>query len=282
MSRPVTDLLADSIAEWDLRQPEQVAVTPRAVVYRASLSDGRSAALKLALPIVGDDESRAPGWLRWHDGDGAVKVHNWAPDRLLMEWFDGPLLANLCDTGRDDEATHAIADCVTRLNARNAPYTADLMPFDQHAGALLNLDLGALPPMHRDAMGEAKAMCKILMESAPDRRPLHGDLHHENIGLSERGWLAFDPKGVLGDPHYELANSMRNPFGRVALTHDPDRPARMARIYAVRLGLDQIRMLNWAFVLTAMSVSWELPRGTLPESDYALVHRFREIAKRAS
>jgi streptomycin 6-kinase len=34
--------------------------------------------------------------------------------------------------------------------------------------------------------------------------PLHADLHHENVpGFGERGWLAIDPKRVIGEWTFE-------------------------------------------------------------------------------
>lgn len=45
---------------------------------------------------------------------------------------------------------------------------------------------------------------------------LHGDLHHENILLGERGWVVIDPKGLAGDPAFELAAFMRNPIDELA------------------------------------------------------------------
>jgi streptomycin 6-kinase len=29
-------------------------------------------------------------------------------------------------------------------------------------------------------------------------RVLHGDIHHRNIRKTSRGWLTFDPKGLIG------------------------------------------------------------------------------------
>ncbi len=38
-----------------------------------------------------------------------------------------------------------------------------------------------------------------------------GDLHHENILAAERApWLAIDPKGVIGEPAYEMGALLRN------------------------------------------------------------------------
>jgi streptomycin 6-kinase len=48
---------------------------------------------------------------------------------------------------------------------------------------------------------------------SPARPPLilHGDFHHENILYSSKdGWVAIDPKGVCGDPGYEIGTFMLN------------------------------------------------------------------------
>jgi streptomycin 6-kinase len=52
-----------------------------------------------------------------------------------------------------------------------------------------------------------------LCSSQRYRRLLHGDLHHGNVlHDSERGWVAIDPKGVLGEPEYEIGVALRNPI----------------------------------------------------------------------
>lgn len=34
---------------------------------------------------------------------------------------------------------------------------------------------------------------------------LHGDLHQDNILKQGNGWLAIDPKGVIGEAEFEIA-----------------------------------------------------------------------------
>ena len=50
-----------------------------------------------------------------------------------------------------------------------------------------------------------------LLADQQDVRVLHGDIHHRNIRKSSRGWLSFDPKGVVGERAYECANTLCNP-----------------------------------------------------------------------
>ena len=62
--------------------------------------------------------------------------------------------------------------------------------------------------------------------------PLHADLHHENIlDFGERGWLAIDPKRVIGERTFEYTILFCDPdLGLPHLTI-----ARRPEIFAQRL-----------------------------------------------
>jgi streptomycin 6-kinase len=78
---------------------------------------------------------------------------------------------------------------------------------------------------------------------------LHGDLHHENIRADrERGWVAIDPKGVIGAPAHEAAWFQHNPIPGFLSMDDPRGVARRrVEILASILGADRARLLAWAF-----------------------------------
>jgi streptomycin 6-kinase len=105
------------------------------------------------------------------------------------------------------------------------------------------------------------------------RLALHGDLHHDNIMQSTRGWLAIDPKGVWGDPAYETANVFRNPEGAGDLPYQPARIARLAAAFHARLGHDPGRMLGWAVAHCALSTFWSRAAGLPIADDMALLPR---------
>jgi len=87
-------------------------------------------------------------------------------------------------------------------------------------------------------------------------RPLHGDLHHDNVLQGPRGWLAIDPKGVLGDPGFDAANMFYNPLDRDALCHDPIRIAHMAEVFAKTLNQPPPAILDHAIAYGCLSASW--------------------------
>ena len=94
------------------------------------------------------------------------------------------------------------------------------------------------PPASPVLYVEAAAIAQRLLANPREVRPLHGDLHHENIMHGPRGWLAIDPVGLLGDPGFDAANLFYNPLDRDDLCLDPERIAFMADIFARTLGQD--------------------------------------------
>lgn len=55
-------------------------------------------------------------------------------------------------------------------------------------------------------------MANVLLSSPHNEVVLHGDLHHGNIlDFGTRGWLAIDPKGLLGERGFDYANIFTNP-----------------------------------------------------------------------
>ncbi len=67
-----------------------------------------------------------------------------------------------------------------------------------------------------------------MMSNASELRGLHGDLHHENIMFSSRGWLVIDPVGLVGEVGFGAANMFYDPADRDDLCLDPRRIAQMA------------------------------------------------------
>lgn len=87
---------------------------------------------------------------------------------------------------------------------------------------------------------------------------LHGDLHYGNVLRSDRSrWLAIDPKGVLGEPCYDVGDLFRN---RVAELHDTSDPAAAMRwrVEAVAdlTGFDRERVRLWSLAQAVLSEVW--------------------------
>ena len=116
-------------------------------------------------------------------------------------------------------------------------------------------------------MQRAAGLFDELCASSPARVVLHGDLHHDNVLHATREpWLAIDPKGLVGDPGYETAALLYNPW--------PDRrdrellllvPARIEQLAAgLAMALD--RVVAWGFVKAVLSEVWRCGSGMPPRS----------------
>lgn len=87
---------------------------------------------------------------------------------------------------------------------------------------------------------------------------LHGDLHYANILAAERRpWLALDPKGVVGEPAYEVGALLRNPRPQLLDESDPGRilDRRLDQL-AEELGFDRARLLGWSLAQAVLSGWW--------------------------
>jgi streptomycin 6-kinase len=116
----------------------------------------------------------------------------------------------------------------------------------------------AAEPLGRRLVERAEAAFGEIAASTRGPMLLHGDLHHTNILFDDaRGWLAIDPKGVLGDPILEVGRFLHNQL--------PDDPAAIRRclierveIIAAVLGEDPGRIWRAAVVDMTLALAWSL------------------------
>lgn len=79
---------------------------------------------------------------------------------------------------------------------------------------------------------------------------LHGDLHHENLLLGPDGeYVVIDPKGLVGDPCFEAAAWLRNPYRSFTEPHAV-RQLTLDRLETLEreFGWDPRRMVGWTLL----------------------------------
>lgn len=260
MTQMPTTRLINLASLWGLEIGDVVGETGIAVVHRASLKDGTPCALKL---YKGGDprNERNADVLRHWAGRSAARLLESAPDALLLEWASGPSLGDLSRTGRDEETAAILADVALALREVPTPESLDLPTLEHWYRDLLSVDLDSFPVAHRPLIAQAHSIAQDLFAQARPQILLHGDLHHDNVLESDRGWLAIDPKGIYGPPEAELANTYRNPKGGGDVILNPDRLQHMIAVFAGRLGYDPRQLLLWGAAKTALSAVWQNKAG---------------------
>jgi streptomycin 6-kinase len=219
---------------------------------------GNSAILKIAIEA---EEERGNELMAWWNGEGAPIVLAREGKAVLLERAeDGRSLANLVRKGRDDEATRTICAVAGRLHApRNQPLPR-LMPLSEWFG-----ELGSAADLHGGIFPLAAAAAHELLSAPRDISVLHGDIHHDNIlRFGVRGWLAIDPKGLIGERAFDYTNLFCNPDPETA--SNPECFGRRLEIVSQAAGLDRTRLLRWLLAWGGLSAAWRISDRTNPET----------------
>src|SRR5207244_12927321 len=94
-----------------------------------------------------------------------------------------------------------------------------------------------------------------LLASMSEPALLHGDLHYGNIlADGPHSWRAIDPKGLVGEPAYEVGAVLLNeiPAGAAAA---PILARRVDQL-AEALGFDRARPRGWGLAQAVLSAWW--------------------------
>ena len=250
------------LARWSL-SPDGTPLTTHTSILLPVRQAGMPVMLKLATEA---EERRGGESMIWWGGDGAARVLAHAGDALLMERAMGERsLVEMAQNDRDDEASRIICAVASRLHApRDRRPPPSLVPLTQWFA-----ELEPAATRHGGLLSLAAVTARELLDQPQDVVVLHGDLHHGNVlDFGPRGWLAIDPKHLVGERTFDFVNVLRNPDAGIALR--PRRFARQVTVVADAAGLDRTRLLRWILAFTGLSAAWILGDGDQPELDLAV------------
>jgi streptomycin 6-kinase len=249
-------MFGDYLARWALTPDGDPIVTRNSHLLPVR-RQGVSAMLKIS---VESEEKIGNQVMTWWDGEGSACVLAHSGDAILLERAENTAaLAELSRSGRDDEATRIICAVVARLHARRDGLLPDVVPLGRWFAAL-----APAAEAHGGILTVADATARELLSEPREIVVLHGDIHHENIlWFGNRGWLAVDPKGLVGERGFDFANLFCNPDAPTATA--PGRFARRMEVVAEAAGLDRTRLLQWNLAWAGLSSAWLLDEGLSAE-----------------
>lgn len=236
----------DHLERWGLTPDGKPIVT-----HSSNLLPVRQGNLPAMLKIARVPEEKLGARLMtWWNGQGAAPVLGHEGDALLLVRAMGAAsLADLARHGRDSEASRIICSTVAQLHAHRPAAPSWLMPLHERFDALW---LAA--SSQGGLFARAASAAKNLLASPQDEAVLHGDIHHGNIlDFGELGWLAIDPKGLIGERGFDYANLFCNPDVQTATA--PDRFERQLDIVADAAGIDRQRLNRWVLAYAGLSAA---------------------------
>ncbi len=267
---------------WDCHPDGEMFFSHSSLLWPV-VSEGHACMLKVADPD--DDEAYGADMLRHYGGRGAVRLVKSAGYAQLMERIidktQVPTLARRVLAGEANAATHIICDVIEQLHAAPAGEPLQhLIPFDTRQETLREqVERGKTPQDRRAQYQTALSLGEELVAATKaDWQPLHGDVHHDNVlHSSSRGWLAIDPKGILGPRVYEYANTLCNPYAAADIVSSPKHMERQAEIIVERSRVDKKQLLQFAFLHALQCAAWSAG-GDWKEYMHAIADTAAELA----
>jgi streptomycin 6-kinase len=250
-------------ADW------KVALHDTLEMRTSVLGFGVRAGSRVVLKVTkqSSDESHSGKVLRAFAGDGAVRVYESETDAVLLERLEpGEQLVSVVKRGGDEEATEILAQVMKKLAHHKAPEECPTVS-DWGRGFDGYLRSGDKQISH-DLVHEAHSLYQELASSQRATMLLHGDLQHYNVLFDkDRGWVAIDPKGVVGELEYEIGAMLRNPVEDPGLFADRRVIERRLQTLSSLLHFNYSRALRWSFAQAVLSAIWGVEDGFVVSPD---------------
>lgn len=246
------------LSRWGLTPDGQPLETHTSQLLPVVTKDGQKAILKLT-----DDDSERNGCelMVWWNGNGAAKVLAHAAGAILLERATGAgSLADMSWSGNDAQACRIICHAASRLHLPRNASTPALTPL-----LYWFRDLASAAKKHGGILTHCAEVANVLLSSPQNEVVLHGDLHHGNIlDFGTKGWLAIDPKGLVGERGFDYANIFTNPdladpTKPVAI--EPEKFRQRVNIVSEIARIERQRLLMWIIAWCGLSSAWFLQEG---------------------
>jgi streptomycin 6-kinase len=251
----MSEAVDDYLCRWRAL-PDGVAFSTATSILAPARRDGAPLMLKIATEL---EEQRGNRLMTWWNGRGAARVLEHDDRAVLLERATGTRsLADLADAGgaSDDAATGILCRVGTSLHAID----------DEPPDGMIDLttwfrDLFGYADEDDGFFARSAKIASALLQNQQEVAVLHGDLHHGNVldfGADRHpdsdGWLAIDPKYLVGDRAFDFTNIVCNPSEIAATT--PGRLARQLEVISATTGIDRTRLLRWTIAWCGLSAAW--------------------------
>lgn len=261
------------LQKWELTSEGPVDNLSYNFVLKVTDSYGTPLILKLGVPNF--DTRNEMVTLQTYNGDGCAKLLKSDPENgvmLLERIVPGTMLS----AERDEMAVLENYIEVWKAIRRPVPNGTSTPSLKHWFEGLARYRNAGGGPISMEHVQLAEGFFQQVMETSNGLQLLHGDLHHENILYSkQKGWMAIDPKGVAGDPYFDVVSFLIN-----QLESKPDQKSILKQrvdTISEQLGLNRERLLKAAIALGTLYACWGVEDLADWETTYQCVKWFIEF-----
>jgi streptomycin 6-kinase len=240
------------LQKWELTSEGPVSNLSYNYVLKVTDSGGTPLILKLGVPNF--DTGNEMVTLQAYNGDGCAKLLKSDPEKgvmLLERLIPGTMLS----AERDEMVVLENYIKVWKSIRKPLPDGAATPTIFHWFQGLKNYRSSGDSQIKMEHVQLARECFQQVIVTSKGPELLHGDLHHENILYSEqKGWMAIDPKGVAGDPYFDVVSFLVN-----QLDSKPD-PKSFLKLrvdtISEQMGLDRGRLLKAGIALGTLFACW--------------------------
>jgi len=230
-------------------------------VAPAVTTDNQAVVLKIGFPNNKEFAYEA-GALAFFNGEGAVKVikEDLENNVLLLEQLKPGQLLHDIEFEKQVALFLEVAEKLHKpLPSQIEKSFPTLLEWAKDFAVYREMFSLTSGPIPQKLFEKAEEIFTQYPKYAKQQFLLHGDLHNKNILSSQRGWLAIDPKGIIGEKEFEAGIFLRNPIEDLPKNSDHkkyirDSVAQCAEVMHV----DRKRILDWAFATAVNGLVWFL------------------------
>lgn len=266
----LSQFISDYENKWQFRAGNCFHDAQFNVVLNATRNDNTPVVFKCTVP---NKEFITEAYaLKHYDGCGAARLLKLDIDSgaMLIEKINpGTILESVLSS--EDATKYAVEVC-QKLHkpiddTKSFPTLSDWFKgFDR----LYQKFHGETGPFSKPMIEKAKKVSHQLLLSQSKVVLLHGDLHYANLLLSNDHYVAIDPKGIIGEPEFEI------PLPRV--NSDISKKELLYRLdcFVELTQFDKKRIYSWVFCKSALAAWWTVEdSGTKSE----FTDRFLKVAE---
>jgi streptomycin 6-kinase len=250
------DLVDELAAYWQLNNIVPVNNMTFNYVAKAVTLTNQSVVLKVGCDEKSiSDEMQA---LRYFDGGGSIQLissHPACHALLLQQAIPGTALKSLYPS-QIDYVMDSYIDTMKKLHNKRLPDKSNYRHVRDWLSAIDNLSDQVCPAY---LIEKVIVLKNELLTSMTTEIFLHGDLHHDNILKDGDHWLAIDPKGVVGEPEFEIAAFDFMYVNELANKNDVKNIfEERVNMLAQKANLDSQRIKGWVFVRLILMAAWNV------------------------